>query len=96
MADKNSGGKVKKAILQILDLPEYSVTQGMRIEINSDREAVIENCRSVLEYTPETVRLLTPKVTVKFTGKELCIENMSRSSAMVRGKINSLEFFSPE
>ena len=96
MTDKYSGESVKNAILRLIDMPEYSVSQGMRIEINSDREAVVENCRSILEYTPETVRLLTPKMTVKFTGKELRIENMNRSSAMVTGKINSLEFLSLE
>ena len=96
MADKFSDENIKNAVLRMLDLPEYSVTQGARIEISSNREAVVENCRSILEYTPETVRLLTPKMTVKFVGKELRIDNMNRSSATVRGKINSLEFFSLE
>ena len=96
MGDRHSDGSIRNAILRILDMPEYSVMQGMRIEINSNREAVVENCRSILEYTSETVRILTPRMTVKFTGKELCIENMSKSSAMVKGKIESLEFLALE
>ncbi len=92
MTDKHSAGSVKTAISKLLEMPEYSISQGMRIEINSNREAVVENCRSILEYTPERIRLLTPKMTVRFTGKELRIENMSRSSAMVTGLIESLEF----
>ena len=92
MTQKNTGETVKDTILRLLEMPEYSLTQGMRIEINSNREAVVENCRSILEYTPELIRLLTPKLAVRFVGKELRIENMSKSSAMVTGMIESLEF----
>lgn len=96
MADRYSADSVRNAILKILEMPEYSVSQGTRIEINSNREAVVENCRSILEYTPEIIRLLTPKMTVRFIGKDLRIENMSKSSAMVTGKIESLEFLALE
>lgn len=92
MKEKNTGEKVKDTILRILDMPEYSVMQGMRIEINSNREAVVENCRSILEYTPEVIRLLTPKMTVRFFGRDLRIENMNQSSAMVTGLIEKMEF----
>ena len=92
MAQKNGNESVKDVILRLLEMPEYSLTQGMRIEINSNREAVVENCRSILEYTPELIRLLTPKTTVRFIGKELRIENMTQSSATVKGLIESLEF----
>jgi len=96
VADRYSADSVRNAILKILEMPEYSVSQGTRIEINSNREAVVENCRSILEYTPEIIRLLTPKMTVRFIGKDLRIENMSKSSAMVTGKIESLEFLALE
>jgi len=79
-------------ICRILEIPEYSVASGMRIEITSNREAVIENCRGILEYTSERIRLLTPGMTVNFSGKSLSIGSMNQSSAAVTGVIESIEF----
>ena len=85
---------LKTTLAKLLELPEYSVSAGMRIEINSEREAVVENCRGILEYTPERVRLLIPRATVRFSGHNLCIGSMNKSAVVVSGIIESLEFSS--
>jgi len=87
---------LKNTISRILEMPEYSIGTGMHIEINSNHEAVVENCRGILEYTSETVRLIVPGVTVRFNGKALSIGSMNKNSTVVSGKIESIEFSSLE
>ena len=82
---------VKTVISDILELPEYTLG-GMRLEITSNKEAVVENCKGILEYTQERIRLLTPGITIKFTGKELYIGCMSGKGAVVSGVIDTIEF----
>ena len=85
---------LKTAISQILQFPEYSIVTGARIEINSNHEAIVENCRGVLEYTPNCIRLITAKMTVKLSGRQLCMGSMSRNCAVITGVIDSIEFIS--
>lgn len=65
-----------------------------RIEINSDREAVIFGCRGILEYSPERIRLITSRATIKISGRELVMTGMDKAAVTVAGVISSIEFLS--
>lgn len=82
---------IKSRVSELLDIPEYSIS-GMRIEITSGREAVVENCRGILEYNAECVRLVTPGVIVKFNGTNLYIGRMAGNGAVISGEIESISF----
>lgn len=85
---------ISSALSRLLELPESSLGGEIHIEINSQREAVVENCRGVLEYTPERIRLLAGKTVVRFCGRGLSIGSMDKSGAVVSGVITSIEFLS--
>ena len=91
IGNKTTSQNIKSTVSKILELPEYSIG-GMRIEITSNREAVVESCRGIIEYNTECVRLLTPGMIIKFSGKELSIGWMSGSGAVVSGMIESIAF----
>ena len=96
MKDKKSDIKkhpksLKTTVSQFLELPEYTVGSA-RIEVISNREAVVESCRGILEYNTECVRLITPEMTVKFDGKDLSIGCMNGTGAVVTGIIESIAF----
>ena len=40
----------------------------MRVELLSDREAVVDGCRGILEYSECCIRLCAGALTVRFTG----------------------------
>jgi len=82
---------IKSTVLNLLELPEYTAGAA-RIEITSNREAVVESCRGIVEYNTECIRLITPGIIVKFSGKELSIGCMSGSGAVVSGTIESIDF----
>lgn len=87
---KTTPQKIKSKVSKLLELPEYSIS-GMRIEITSNREAVVESCRGIIEYNTECVRLLTPGMIVRFSGKNLNIGCMAGSGAVVSGVIDSVD-----
>ena len=90
---KTASQTIKSAVSKILELPEYSIS-GMRIEITSNREAVVESCRGIIEYNAECIRLLTPGMIIKFNGKDLNIGCMTASGAVISGRIESIELSS--
>lgn len=77
----------KKDILQLsgLRMPTH-------MEINSNREAIVEGCSGVLEYDSDIVRVRTGKLTVKFQGRGLAIKCLTADSLVVTGFITGIEF----
>ena len=64
----------------------------MRVELLSDREAVVDGCRGILEYNECCIRLCTGALTVRFTGEGLTMRNFGSLGAVVEGKIKSVDF----
>lgn len=64
----------------------------MRVELLSDREAVVDGCRGILEYSESCIRLCTGALTVRFTGEGLTMRNFGGLGAVVEGKIRSVDF----
>ena len=64
----------------------------MRVELLSDREAVVDGCRGILEYSESCIRLCTGALTVRFTGEGLTMRNFGGLGAVVEGKIHSVDF----
>lgn len=62
------------------------------MEINGNREAVVEGCRGVLEYDTDIVRIKTNKGAVKFSGRGLVIKCLTVDSLVVNGFITCIEF----
>ena len=90
-----AGAPVRSTIARLLEMPESTLSvAGVHIELNSNREAVIEGCTGVLSYSDEAIRLTVSGMVLKFTGRNLSIGGMDRSSAVVSGYITALEFLS--
>lgn len=83
---------MKTTISRVLELPESTLTGGLHIELNSNHEAVVENCRGVLEYTPQLIRLLSGGMVIKFSGRGLAIGSLNRNVTVVSGVITAIEF----
>ena len=77
-----------------LELPPGTMGRGVHIELDSNREAVVDGCRGVLEYDDELVRLNTARGQVKLTGRGLVIRSLSEDQAIVSGLFLTIEFSS--
>ena len=86
MSEKKSRNKRQR----VPSLPP--VNSAPCIELSGNREAVLEGCRGVLEYSPETVRVNTAGMIVTFRGRELDLRCISPSALIIGGCITAVEF----
>ncbi len=64
----------------------------LRVEILDNNQAIIEGSKSILEYNDNCIRLSSGKLIIKFQGKLLTMKAMNSSSAIIEGKIISIEY----
>jgi len=86
------GVAVKKKLENSLSMPPPSLLSGFRMEISGNREAVLEGCGGVLEYSEDSIRVRAGKMSVRFTGRNLKIKCLTADSLVVEGYLTGLEF----
>ena len=69
-------------------------TQSPYLEIKGNKEVLLEGCKSIIEYTPEIIRINTNTMPIIFTGRGLNIKCMSSTGIVIDGYITSIEFIS--
>jgi len=79
-------------IMEKMGFPNTTLGSGPTMELNSDREAIVDGCTGILEYTGSVIRLSVNEMTLRFTGDELFIGAMERKGLVIRGRIRSIEF----
>ena len=62
------------------------------MELNGNRELLIEGSRGVLEYTPSLIRVNTSDMMVTVSGRELDLRCISASALIIDGFITDIEF----
>lgn len=65
---------------------------GVRVELLSNREAVVDGCRGILEYNECCIRLSAERLVIRFRGEGLELRNYGESGAVVEGRITAVEF----
>lgn len=85
---RTAGQKLDRA----LELPAGTLGGGARIELLSNREATVDGCRGILDYSDEAVRLNVGNGSVTFFGRDLMIKTLSDREAVLAGHIQRVEF----
>ena len=80
------------AYLVGLDFHMELSKSSVHIEINSNREAIIDGSSGILEYNECCIKISTGKMIVAFKGRGLFIRCMSDSSMVIEGYISSVEY----
>lgn len=62
------------------------------IELFSNREASVEGCLGIIEYDKNFIKLNCRGITVRFSGDDLCLNNMNDGLVSIIGTIVSVEF----
>lgn len=86
------GEKIIDSITRSLDLPVDAVSGYAHIELCGNREAIIEGCQGVLEYSDSVIALNTGRLTVRVCGCELTIVSMQNGQAVIKGIITCLDY----
>ena len=75
-------------VLLLAGLADVTAAGGeARITLLGATRALVENCRGILEITPERVRLATRRGCVCFTGEALSVCEAREDALTVRGQI---------
>jgi len=82
----------KDKLSEELGLPR-SVTSGLNyMEMLGNKEAVVDGCKSILDYSDDKIKLNLGNKTICFCGSDLCIKALSCEQAVITGTICSIEF----
>ena len=72
-------------------IPEL-IKKECHLEMNGNREAIVEECCGILEYSEQQVRVNTAQCILRFQGRNLQICTMTKDSLVLTGHIDRLEF----
>ena len=63
-----------------------------RVELCANKQAVIEGCAGMVEYSETHVRLNCKTIVLELEGFELCLDHLSSSQLCVSGQLTLLRF----
>jgi sporulation protein YqfC len=89
---KKHRNKSFQKVLNKMQLPLGSMPKTSHIKINSNREAIVEECRGVAEYNENLIKINLNKMSVVFFGRNLLLKCLSPDSLIIEGFILSIEF----
>lgn len=81
-----------ESITRSLDLPQDALSGYAHIELNGNREAIVEGCQGVIEYGDTLISLNMGKLTVRVCGCGLTIISMQGGQTIIRGTITGVDF----
>ena len=73
-------------------MPTYDIAGTPCLEMIGNREFMIENCKGIIEYGEEVIRISAGKYVVKISGRGMTLVGMQEKSLHIRGVINAVEF----
>lgn len=82
-------GMKKRRAERALGIPDGF---GPKIELMSNREATVDDCKGIIEYYEDRIKINLGKGTVTFTGSGLHIGAMTEKGAVITGTIVNIEF----
>lgn len=88
----NRAENILDSISRSLDLPQDAVSGYAHIELSGNKEAIIEGCQGVLEYSDSLIALNTGKLTVRVCGCGLTIVSMQNGQAVIKGTITGVDY----
>ena len=82
----------KDKLSEELGLPR-TITAGLNyMEMLGNKEAVIDGCKGILDYSDDKIKLNLGNKTICFLGSNMCIKALSDEQAVITGTICSIEF----
>lgn len=90
--DYNHNTPLSHRICDKLEIPEDVCRNCSRIELISNCCALVDGCKSVLEYDDSVIKLNLGKNSITFHGSNLEIRSLSLEQAVIDGFIAAVDF----
>ena len=75
-----------------LDFPDGVLPSQAHLEIFGNRRILLDGNCDVTECGEDLLVLTVGKTTLRFRGRELCLAAFDRQSAVLEGRLSSIEF----
>lgn len=93
MSEKNKNKtNFAEKISEELGIPKNVVSGFNHIELFGNREAIINDCKGILEYSDERIKINMGKNIVTLNGSDLYMNEYGSSHAKICGVFVSIEF----
>ncbi|MGN1043346.1 MAG: YabP/YqfC family sporulation protein [Acutalibacteraceae bacterium] len=92
MKKKSSFQKAKKLLSDWNKSPLADMLSSTRIEFKSNKEVVVEGCKSIDQYDENMIKIKVAKMAILFFGRNLELKCMTSDSLVIYGFITSVEF----
>lgn len=85
--------RIRERVSQFSDSARADLNP-LTIDLISNKEALINGCKGIIEYDENSVRVNCGKMIISFEGSELSIRALSVEEITVNGEIIKIEFSS--
>ena len=92
MKKKSSLQKAKELLVDWNKSPLADMLSATRIEFKSNKEVIVEGCKSIGQYDENMVKIKVTKMAILFFGRNLELKCMTSDSLVIYGFIKSVEF----
>ncbi len=82
----------KEKLIERSGLPKPVFDGYAQIDLVGNEEAVIDGCKSILEYSDEKIALNLGKICVAFCGDSLTMNAFDGEQTVIKGKFLNIEF----
>ncbi len=83
---------MKKKITNTNCIPSCAISGCFHLEMNGNREIIIDGCKGILEYDENVIKINTSDIILSFLGRNLTIKCMTSESLIIKGYVTSIEF----
>lgn len=90
--EKNKKSKKVSNVIGFNKSPLTNMLSLVHMEMKSNREVIIEGCKSIEEYDENMVKVKVKKMVISFFGRNLEIKCLTPDSLVIEGFITSVEF----
>lgn len=90
--EKKSRPAAMEKFGDLFEMQAFGLMDVPHIEMIGNRQLLIENCKGIVEYEDEQIRLNTGRYILKIQGRHLSLVNMSDEDLFIKGSITRLEF----
>lgn len=90
-ANRVSAGVLGK-LSNFLELPQEVLLGISKIVLIGNNRLLVENCKGIVEFENQKIRLSTVNGLVKIQGENLIIKEITSESVIIIGEISSLKF----
>lgn len=92
MRKQKSAKTRQNTVQRALDIPEMARRDVPHIEMQGNREVLVDGCRGVLEYTSDQIKINAGSCVIRFSGGDLTIRAYSENQTEINGEILQIDF----